>query len=92
MYDAIKALPKGFDTMMDETGLDLAEEQLQRLAIARALIKNAPILLLDEITSAFDPVIEKRILTSIKTLTHKTCFIISHRTLPKDLIDQSIDL
>jgi ATP-binding cassette, subfamily B, bacterial len=92
IYDVIKDLPKGFDTLLGEKGLGFSEGQIQRLAIARALLKNTPILLLDEITSALDPETENKIFSSIKSLTNKTCFIISHRNLPKDLIDQSIDL
>ncbi|MCR3905950.1 MAG: ABC transporter ATP-binding protein/permease [Tenericutes bacterium] len=92
IYDLIQELPDGFDTMLGEKGFGLSEGQIQRLAIARALLNNSPILLLDEITSALDPETEKSIFASIKSLTNKTCFIISHRKLPKDLIDQSIDL
>jgi ATP-binding cassette, subfamily B, bacterial len=92
LYDEIKALPSQLDTSLGEKGLGLSEGQIQRLAIARALLKNAPIMLLDEITSALDPETEKKIFSNIKALTSKTCLIISHRKLPDDLINQSIDL
>ena len=92
LYDDVKALENELDTRLGEKGLGLSEGQIQRLAIARALLKNAPIMLLDEITSALDAETEKKIFSNIKALTSKTCFIISHRKLPEDLIDQSIDL
>ncbi|MDO9628261.1 MAG: ABC transporter ATP-binding protein [Acholeplasmataceae bacterium] len=92
LYDDIKALPDQLDTRLGEKGLGLSEGQIQRLAIARALLKNAPIMLLDEITSALDPETEKKIFSNIKSLTNKTCLIISHRKLPDDLIDQAINL
>ncbi|MFU8787159.1 MAG: ABC transporter ATP-binding protein, partial [Candidatus Izemoplasmataceae bacterium] len=68
IYDDIMALPKGFKTMIGERGHGLSEGQLQRLAIARALIKDAPILLLDEITSALDADTEEKVLKNIKEL------------------------
>lgn len=90
ILDDIKNLPLGFDTKLGEKGLGLSEGQLQRLAIARALLKDAPVLLLDEITSALDAETENKIFTGIKTLSDKTCFIISHRILKPDLIDKEI--
>ena len=92
LYEDIKALPDQLDTRLGEKGLGLSEGQIQRLAIARALLKNAPIMLLDEITSALDPETEKKIFENIKSLTDKTCIIISHRKLPEHLINQTIDL
>lgn len=92
IYDDIMNLPLGFDTVLKEKGVGLSEGQLQRLAIARAILKDAPILLLDEITSALDKKTELRIFENMKSLTDKTCFIISHRDLPDDLIDQTIEL
>ncbi len=92
IYDDIMNLPLGFDTLLKEKGVGLSEGQLQRLAIARAILKDAPILLLDEITSALDKKTEIRVFENIKSLTNKTCFIISHRELPHDLIDQTIEL
>ena len=92
IYDEIKMLPQGLDTPLGEKGFGLSEGQIQRLAIARALLKHAPILLLDEISSALDAEIEKRVFMSIKSMTDKTCLIISHRTLPNGIIDLNIVL
>jgi ATP-binding cassette, subfamily B, bacterial len=92
IYDEIKALPNGLDTKLGEKGFGLSEGQIQRLAIARALLKNAPILLLDEISSALDSETEQKVFMSIKELTDKTCLIISHRILPEDIIDSNVSL
>ncbi len=92
IYEDIMALPKGFDTVVKERGQGLSEGQLQRLAIARALIKEAKILLLDEITSALDEQTELKVLKNIKALTDKTCLIISHRSLSDELITKTIKL
>lgn len=92
IYDDIVALPQGFDTLLKEKGVGLSEGQLQRIAVARALLRDTPILLLDEITSAIDSETEIKMFQNIKTLTHITCIIISHRSLPKGLIDQEIHL
>lgn len=92
ILDEINTLPKGLDTTLGEKGFGLSEGQIQRLAIARALLKKAPILLLDEISSALDKDTEQRVFKSIKSLTNITCLVISHRKLPDDLIDYSIEL
>ena len=59
--------------------LGISEGQAQRLAIARALISNAPIILLDEATSALDKNTEEKVLDNIKKLNKKTCIIITHK-------------
>jgi ATP-binding cassette subfamily B protein len=88
----IKALPHRLDTKLGEKGLGLSEGQIQRLALARALLKDAPILLLDEITSALDASMENLILSNLKTMTNKTMIIISHRVLPSAYVNQTITL
>ena len=76
-------LPDGLDTMLGEKGAGLSEGQMQRIAIARALYADAPILILDEATSSLDTETEERLLLNLKQLTDKTVFIVTHR--PKAL-------
>lgn len=77
--DFIEELPMGMDTIIGEKGLGLSEGQVQRLAIARALLGGAPILLLDEVTSALDAQTEKQVLENIKCLRNRTCLIVTHK-------------
>lgn len=79
IIDDIHKMPEGFDTVLGEKGHGLSEGQVQRLAIARALYYDAPILLLDEATSSLDIATEDKLLNAIKSMTDKTCIIISHR-------------
>jgi ATP-binding cassette subfamily B protein len=80
IYDFVETLPEGLDTVIGEKGLGISEGQAQRLAIARALLSNAPILLLDEATSALDATTEEHVLNNIRKLNKKTCIIITHKT------------
>lgn len=91
IYEDIVKLPKGFDTWLGEKGIGLSEGQLQRIAIARALLKPTPILLFDEITSALDAETEKKILMNIKKVDNKTCFIITHREIDSSLVDVTLN-
>lgn len=75
----VEKLPQGIDTVIGEKGLGLSEGQVQRIAIARALLSDAPILLLDEATSALDPITEATVLENLKNLESKTCMIVTHR-------------
>ena len=72
-------LPEGLSTQLTERGGGLSEGQLQRLAVARALLSERPILLLDEATSALDSETEKTLLENIKNLQNRTCLIVTHR-------------
>lgn len=72
-------LPDGLDTMLGEGGRGLSEGQMQRLAVARAVLTDAPVLLLDEATSALDEETEARLLGNIRAMQNKTCIIISHK-------------
>ena len=77
--DFVDSLPDGLETEIGENASGISEGQAQRLAIARAIVSNAPILLLDEATSALDANTEKTVLGNIKKLEAKTCIIITHK-------------
>lgn len=79
-HEFILALPNGYNTEIGEGGLTLSGGQRQRLAIARALIKNAPILILDEATSALDSEAEEEVQQALDNLlADRTTFVIAHR-------------
>jgi ATP-binding cassette subfamily B protein len=79
-HDFIERLPQGYDTMIGEKGTSLSGGERQRVGIARAVLKDAPILVLDEPTSALDAHTEAQIFSALADLVKdKTTFIISHR-------------
>ncbi|MCI7438302.1 MAG: ABC transporter ATP-binding protein/permease [Coriobacteriaceae bacterium] len=79
-YDFIQALPKGFDTIVGEGGSTLSGGERQRISIARALLKDAPIVLLDEATSALDPENKAEVQEAIGALVRgRTVVVIAHR-------------
>ncbi|MBQ4332636.1 MAG: ABC transporter ATP-binding protein [Clostridia bacterium] len=90
--DAIRALPQGLDTVLGERGAGLSEGQLQRLAIARAVLSGAPILLLDEATSSLDEATEAQVLINLRALPERTCLCISHRPAALEICDRVIRL
>lgn len=79
-HEFIINLNDGYNTLIGEKGVGISEGQAQRIAIARALLKKTPILILDEVTSSLDVDTELKVLTSIKNLNHTpTCIVITHR-------------
>ena len=79
-HEFISALPDGYDTLIGEGGGTLSGGEKQRISIARAILKNAPIIILDEATSSVDPENEEELQRAIAELTHdKTIIMIAHR-------------
>ncbi|HWF67122.1 MAG TPA: ATP-binding cassette domain-containing protein, partial [Acidobacteriaceae bacterium] len=79
-HDFILQMPEGYDTIIGEKGFRLSGGERQRLAIARALLKDAPILILDEATSALDAESESLVQAALANLMqHRTVFVIAHR-------------
>ncbi len=79
-HDFVKALPEGYDTIIGESGIKLSGGQRQRIAIARALLKDAPVLILDEATSSLDTQSEREVQKALDTLmAGRTSFVIAHR-------------
>ena len=80
IHQFVESLPKGYDTPVGERGLKLSGGEKQRVAIARTILKNPPILLFDEATSALDSHNEKQIQASLKMVAHnRTTLVIAHR-------------
>lgn len=92
ILDYIDTLPEGMDTAIGENGLGLSEGQAQRLAIARAIYADMPVILLDEATSALDDKTESRILDNIKGMQDKTCMIITHRPAALDIANKRLHI
>lgn len=92
MEDFLPSLPQGLDTVLGESGVGLSEGQAQRLAIARAVLGGAPILLLDECTSALDSETEQKVLERIRNLEGRTCIAVTHRPAAIALCDWQLNL
>ena len=92
-HDFIAALPDGYDTVVGELGVMLSGGQRQRIAIARALLKNAPILILDEATSALDSESERLVQDAIERLMEgRTTLVIAHRLATIRRVDRIVVL
>ena len=78
--DVVTQLPLGLDTVLGENAAGFSEGQAQRLSIARAVISGAPILILDEVTSALDPQTERTVLERIAAMEGRTCLAVTHRS------------
>ena len=89
-WDFISSLEEGLDTVIGEKGLGLSEGQAQRISIARALLYGAPVLLLDESTSALDSQTEAALLQAVRGMTDKTCVIVSHKQAAFDICDKVV--
>lgn len=92
MDSFLPQLPFGLDTDLGENGAGLSEGQAQRLAIARAVLCGAPVLLLDECTSALDEQTEWTVLERLRQLPDRTCITVSHRPAAITLCDWQLDL
>lgn len=88
----IRELKEGLDTLIGERGMGLSEGQAQRIAVARALLSDAPVLLLDESTSALDERTEAELLKKINCLKNKTCLIVTHRRAALDICNRKVHI
>jgi ATP-binding cassette subfamily B protein len=82
----------GLDTVIGESGAGLSEGQAQRLAISRAVLGGAPILLLDECTSALDAATEETVLQRLRQLPDRTCIAVTHRPAAIALCDWNLEM
>ena len=87
----VQELDKGLDTVLGEKGSGLSEGQMQRLAIARAIVSGHPILMLDECTSALDGDTEKKLIENLKQLKNHTIVLITHRPAALEICTETVE-
>ncbi len=87
----VSEMEEGIDTELGERGAGLSEGQMQRLAIARAVFSERPILLLDECTSSLDADTESRLLTNLREMTDRTVLIVTHRAAALSICDKIVE-
>lgn len=87
----ISGLENGIDTLLGERGAGLSEGQMQRIAVARAIFSDSPVLLLDESTSALDQKSEEQLLKNLREMTDKTVIIITHRPAALEICDRILN-
>ena len=92
MDEYLPQLPDGLETLLGENGAGLSEGQAQRLAIARAVLGGAPILLLDECTSALDADTEQKVLERLRALPDRTCIAVTHRPAAIRMCDVQLEV
>lgn len=92
ILEFVDGLEAGLETMLGEKGLGLSEGQAQRIAIARAFLSDAPILLFDEATSALDEATEAQLLEHIAGLKDKTCLVVTHRPAALEICTKHVSL
>ena len=86
----VRTLSAGIDTVLGERGAGLSEGQMQRIAIARAICSECPVLLLDECTSALDDATEAQVLRNLRAMTDKTVLIVTHRSAALSVCEKQV--
>ena len=84
----VNELENGVDTLLGERGTGLSEGQTQRIAVARAVFSDSPVLILDEATSSLDTETEKMLLNNLRSMSDKTVLIVTHRPAALEICDR----
>ena len=93
IHEFVESLPNGYDTWIGEQGLRLSGGQRQRLAIARAMLKDAPILILDEPTANLDALTERQVMAALRSLmAGRTSLLVTHRLVGLESADEILVL